>query len=158
MPSLLSDQGCYKMTCAPDPMFPLTADVYYATAEQSAYGNLKKTWILDQTLACAFSSDNSDRSNIKTEFNIINDLVIVGRFKKDVRFSNRDENNSLTNIVITNIRNSEDTHIYTETSGPRAGKSTIFEIASFEPFIGPFANVEYYAVKLRRSENQAVDV
>ena len=146
------------MTCAPDPMFPLVADIYYATAEQSAYGNLKKTWILDQSLSCAFSSDTSNKENVKTEFNIINELVIVGRFKKDARFSNRDENNSLTNIVITNIRNAEGAEIYTETSGPRSGKSTIFEIASFEPFIGPFATVEYYSVRLRRSENQAVDI
>ncbi len=140
-------------------MFPLTADIYYATTEQAAYGNIKKTWILDQSLACGFSGLNqATKENIKTEFNIVNDLVIVGRFKTDIRLSRREDNNSLTNIVITNIRNAEGNEIYTETSGPRAGKSTIFEIASFEPFIGPFASVEYYAVKLRRSENQAVDV
>jgi hypothetical protein len=146
------------MTCAPDPMFPLIADIYYATTEQSAYGNLKKTWILDKSVACSFSGTQQQiKKNIKTEYNITNDLVIVGRVKGDVRISDREENNSVTNIIITNIR-SDDNHIYTETSGPRAGKSTIFEVAALEPFVGPFAEIEHYSMTLRRSENQAVDV
>jgi hypothetical protein len=45
-----------------------------------------------------------------------------------------------------------------ETSGPRAGKSTIFEIATNEPFVNPFGNVEYYKLILRRSENQGAEV
>jgi hypothetical protein len=45
-----------------------------------------------------------------------------------------------------------------ETSGPRDGKSTIYEIASSEAIVGPFGNVEYYKVVLRRSENQASDL
>lgn len=147
------------MTCAPDPMFPLTADIYYATVEQGAYGNLKKTWILDKTIACAFSSTTqSNKKNVRPEYNITTDFVIVGRTKDDIRISDRDENNSITNVIISNVRNSQENDIYIETSGPREGKSTIFEIASLEPFIGPFAEVEYYSLTLRRSENQAVDV
>lgn len=146
------------MTCAPDPMFPLLADIYYATTEQAAYGNIKKTWVLDSSIACAFSSTQQQtKKNIKPEYNITNELVIVGRSKQDIRVSARGDASSITNIVITNIRH-DDNHIYTETSGPRAGKSTIFEIAALEPFIGPFADIEYYTVTLRRSENQAVDV
>ena len=147
------------MTCSPDPMFPLTADIFYATTEQSAYGNVKKTWILDQTVACSFSGTNQAiKKDIKPEYNITNDLVIIGRSKQDLRLSSREDANAVTNIVISNIRNSDSFEIYTETSGPRKGKSTIFEIASIEPFVGPFASVEYYSVTLRRSENQAVDI
>lgn len=147
------------MTCAPDPMFSLTADIYYATAEQSAYGNLKKTWILDQSIACSFgSTQQAVKKDIKPEYNITNDLVIIGRSKQDIRVSSREESNSMTNIIITNIRNSSGVEIYTETSGPRASRSTIFEIASFEPFVGPFSDIEYYSMTLKRSENQAADL
>ena len=45
-----------------------------------------------------------------------------------------------------------------ETSGPRSGKSTIFEVATQEPYVGPFGGIEYYNLVIRRSENQAVDV
>jgi hypothetical protein len=146
------------MTCSPDPMFPLVADIYYATTEQSAYGNVKKTWVLDKSVACSFSSTQQViKKNIKTEYNITNDLVIVGRVKADLRISDREESNAVTNIIITNVRKDEN-HIYTETSGPRAGRSTIFEIASLEPFVGPFAEIEHYTITLRRSENQAVDL
>lgn len=147
------------MTCYPDPMFPLTADIFYASVDQAAYGNLQKTWILDKTVACSFASPNqSAKENIKTEYNITTDLVIIGRVKEDLRVSGRGENNSVTNIVISNIKNSAGDEVYTETSGPRAGKSTIFEVAAAEPFLGPFADIEYYSITLRRSENQAVDL
>jgi len=66
--------------------------------------------------------------------------------------------NAITNVIVTNIKDKNCNPIYLETSGIRNGKSTIFEIATQEPFVGPFGNVEYYKVILRRSENQAADV
>jgi hypothetical protein len=65
---------------------------------------------------------------------------------------------SITNIVITNIRNNLGEIIYNETSGPRSGNPTLFEVATLNPIVGPFGKVEYYKVILRRSENQAVDL
>ena len=59
---------------------------------------------------------------------------------------------------MSNIRDSSGNAIHLETSGPRAGKSTIFEIATQEPFVGPFGGIEYYKLVLRRSENQAADI
>jgi len=47
--------------------------------------------------------------------------------------------------------------IYKETAGPRAGKGTIYEIGTLEPFIGPFGDIEYYRMLWRRSENQDVN-
>ena len=66
--------------------------------------------------------------------------------------------NSVTNVLITNIKDSNCNPIYIETAGSRAVKSTIFEIASLEPFVGPFGNVEYFRLTIRRSENQAVEI
>jgi hypothetical protein len=72
--------------------------------------------------------------------------------------SSRDAKNSLTNILITDIKDQEGNLIYLETSGPRSGKGTLFEIATYEPFVGPFGTVESYKLVIRRSENQTGDV
>jgi hypothetical protein len=45
---------------------------------------------------------------------------------------------------------------YKETAGPRTGRGTIYEIGTFEPFIGPFGEIEYYKMLWRRTENQTV--
>lgn len=143
----------------PDFVFPLQADVFYPTVEQGAYGNVKKQWMHDKTIACSFASPGgAAQEDIKPNVNITQTLILSGRVKSDIRISTRDAKTSLTNIVISNIRDRNCENIYLETAGVRAGKSTIFEIASQEPIVGPFGGVEYYKVVLRRSENQGVDL
>ncbi len=84
--------------------------------------------------------------------------MLLGRFRSDIRFSSTESRNAVTNILITNIKDVSGNEIYIETSGPRAGKSTLFEVATYEPFVNPFGSVEYYKIVLRRSENQGTDV
>ena len=83
---------------------------------------------------------------------------MLGRAKTDIRFSTNKNQNSITNVIVTNIKDKDLNEIYVETAGPRAGKSTLFEVATVEPFTGPFGSVEYYRIVLRRSENQAADL
>jgi hypothetical protein len=83
---------------------------------------------------------------------------MLGRAKTDIRFSTNKDQNSITNVIVTNRRDKTLNEIYVETAGPRAGKSTLFEVATVEPFTGPFGSVEYYRIVLRRSENQAADL
>ena len=40
----------------PDFIFPMQADVYYPIVDQGVYGNVKKTWVLDKTIAGNFNS------------------------------------------------------------------------------------------------------
>jgi hypothetical protein len=142
-----------------DFIFPLEADIFHPIVDQGAYGNVKKTWVLDRSVACNFSSaGTAGKEEIKPNVAITKDILLIGRIKSDLRISSRSEQNAITNVVVSNIRDKNCNPIYIETSGPRAGKSTIFEIASQEPFVGPFGSVEYYNVVLRRSENQAVDL
>ena len=142
-----------------DFMFPMQADIFYPVVEQGTYGNVKKTWIQDRTIAANFSSSgNAGKEEVKPNVNITQDTILIGRAKSDIRISSLDSKNSVTNVLITNIKDRNCNEIYIETSGPRAGKSTIFEIATQDPFLGPFGNVEYYNLVIRRSENQAVDV
>lgn len=143
----------------PDFMFPLQASVYHPIVEQGDFGAIKKQWILDRTFACTFSSGGSAfKEEVKPNVNITQNSILVGRTKSDIRISSRDNKNSLTNILITDIRDQEGNLVYMETSGPRSGRGTLFEIATYEPFVGPFGTVESYKVIIRRSENQTGDV
>lgn len=143
----------------PDFIFPMLADIYYPIVEQGTYGNVKKTWVLDKTIAANFNSAGSaSKEEITPNVNITQKTSLIGRAKTDLRISSLDAPHSITNIILTNIRDKNCNEIYKETSGPRSGKSTIFEIATQEPYVGPFGGIEYYNLVIRRSENQAVDV
>jgi len=143
----------------PDFIFPMQADIYYPVVEQGTYGNIKKTWILDKTIAANFNAvGRAGKEEITPNVNITKEAILECRVKHDIRVSTKEDSNSVTNIIVTNIKDRNGYEIYTETSGPRKHKSTIYEIASQEPYLGPFGNVEYYNVVLRRSENQASDL
>jgi hypothetical protein len=143
----------------PDFIFPLQADIYYPIVEQGTYGNVKKTWIIDKTIVASFNAvGRAGKEEITPNVNITQKSNLIGRVKSDLRVSSLESPHSITNIILTNIRDKNCNLIYVETSGPRAGKSTIFEIATQEPFVGPFGGIEYYNLVIRRSENQAVDI
>ena len=143
----------------PDFTFPMLADIYHPIVDQGAYGNVTKTWILDRTIACNFNSVGAaGKEEIKPNVDMTLSKLLLGRVRTDPRISSLEAKQSINNVIITNIRDKNCNDVYVETSGPRAGKSTIFEIATSNPFVGPFGNVEYYHLVIRRSENQAVDV
>jgi len=140
-------------------IFPLLADIYYPIVEQTALGSIKKQWIHDKSLSCSLTPAGSAfGEDVKPNVSITKELLLLGRFRSDIRLSSSDSRNAITNILVTNIRDTNGNQIYTETSGPRSGKSTLFEVATNEPFINPFGSVEYYKIVLRRSENQGTDV
>ena len=148
------------MECdANDFMFPMQAEVFYPAVEQSAYGNVIKTWRLDRKFACSFNTAGTAfKEEVNPRVDITQDSLLIGRARQDIRISSLLQPNALTNIVVSNIVNSAGEEIYIETAGPRQGKSTIFEIATIQPFSGPFGSVEYYKIVLRRSENQGTTV
>lgn len=142
-----------------DFMYPLKADIFYPVVEQGAYGNVQKTWVMDRTVSCNFAPAGSASSEEVKPNPLINiDMNLLGRTRDDLRISSLNAKDSVVNVILTNIRTASDVPVYVETAGPRSGKSTIFEIASNEPIVGPFGEVEYYKVIIRRSENQATDL
>lgn len=147
-------------TCeTPDFMFPMQADIYYPIVEQGAYGNVSKTWVLNKTIVGNFSpAGSSTREEITPNVNITQNTLLICRVKSDIRISKQENETSLTNIVITNIRDRQGNQIYVETAGQRVGRPTVFEVATQEVQLDPFGGVQFYKVVLRRSENQGADV
>jgi hypothetical protein len=142
-----------------DFIYPLLADVYYPIVETQAYGNMKKQWVLDRTVACFFNpAGRKFKEDVKVNPNITIDNGYVGRTRSDVTESNGNDLYSITNIIVTNIRDTQGNYVYTESAGPRKGQPTIFEISTSNPIVGPFGSVEYYHLVITRSDNQAVDL
>lgn len=149
------------MPCCEDTsdfMYPMLADIYYPIINQGSYGEIKKEWMFDRTIACnANTFGGAGKEEITPEVFTQHENKLIARSKSDLRISSRNSKESSTNILITNIRSSHGELLYKETSGPRSGKGSVYEIATLEPFVGPFLNIEYYKMVWRKTENQAVD-
>lgn len=141
-----------------DFMYPLLADIYYPIVSQDIYGQIKKDWVYDKTIAVSLTPSGSALDeDLKSKTFVKLENMLVGRTRCDIRISKNGETNSLSNILITNIRNAENNIVYLETSGERDGRGTIYEIATQDPFIDPFGSISYYRLVVRRTENQGVD-
>ena len=142
-----------------DPMFPMQAEIFYPEIEQGAYGNVAKRWTKDRILPCSLGPAGSRfKEEVDPSVDISLESTLIGRFKEDIRFSGDKRGKAITNILISNVKDRNCNDLYVETSGTRAGASTIFEVATVTPHVGPFGGVEYYRVILKRSENQGVNV
>jgi len=140
-----------------DFMYPMLADVYYAIITQNEYGKAVKDWVFDRTIACnAQPITKRAQEEITPAVFLQSDGKLIARSRIDIRTSTKNENNNITNILITNVRLPGDNIVYRETGGVRNGRGTIFEIATLEPFVGGLQSIEYYFMMWRRSENQTV--
>jgi hypothetical protein len=135
----------------------MKADIYHPLIKQTQYGQATKDWIYDRTIVCnATSVGGAGTEDLKPETFLQYENKLIARVKADPRTSSTSADNAISNILITNIRLEDDTLLYKETAGPRSGRGTIYEVATVEPFTGPFQSIEYYKMVLRRTENQTV--
>jgi hypothetical protein len=147
--------GCCDDTT--DFVYPMLADVYYPIITQGPFGEIKKEWVFDRTISCnATSVGGAGSEQIKPDMFLQYEDKLVVRSRGDLRIKSNLSQEATTNILITNIRLSHGQLIYKETAGPRAGKGTIYEVGTLEPFTGPFNSIEYYKMLWRRTESQAV--
>lgn len=133
----------------------MVAEVFYPTVNQGAYGNVDKEWVLDKIIVGNFVKS---KSGLEPDPLIKKEQVLECRIKSDIRVSTNSTDRAITNIIVSNIKDRNGNEIYVERSGPRKGLSTMFEVVTQDPHIGPFGDVEYYDLILRRSENQGTDV
>ena len=149
------------MTCLDDNfLYPMTAEVYYSAVEQGQYGNIKKQWSKFKDIKCYFASGNLKNKEEQQVQNvaIVFDTVLTGRVPTDIRFDDMNSGIPLTNLIITNKRVESINILYRETGGVRAGKSSLFEIATLSPYSGLFGKTEYYKIVIKRSDSQAIDL
>jgi hypothetical protein len=148
------------MSCCDDTtdfVYPMLADVYYPIITQGPFGEILKEWVFDRTISCnATSVGGAGSEQIKPDMFLQYEDKLVVRSRGDLRIKSNQSQEATTNILVTNIRLSHGQLIYKETAGPRAGKGTIYEIGTLDPFTGPFNNIEYYKMLWRRTESQAV--
>jgi hypothetical protein len=142
---------------ATDFIYPMKADIYYPIITQNSYGQANKEWVFDRTIVCnATTVGGAGDVELKPDVFLQYDGKLIARSKSDIRTSSNNTENAITNILVTNIRSANDIVFYKETAGPRAGRGTIYEIGTLEPFIGPFGDIEYFKMLWRRTENQTV--
>lgn len=135
--------------------YPLIADVYYATQSQNDFGEIDKQWEYNQSIRVDFSmSTNYKDQQVQADQMMWVQDMITGRTPTDIRKSDTSELYSLTDIIVTNIRNDIGEHIYYETAGPREGLSSLFEVAGVIPHNGPFGVNDYYKIVIKRSMMQ----
>ena len=147
--------GCCEDTT--DFVYPMLADIYYPIITQGPFGEILKEWVFDRTISCnATSVGGAGSEQIKPDMFLQYEDKLIVRSRGDLRIKSNLSQEAKTNILITNIRLSHGQLIYKETAGPRAGKGTIYEIGTLEPFTGPVNNIEYYKMLWRRTESQAV--
>lgn len=139
--------------------YPMQAKIYYPMINKSAYGNIDKQWNFDRVFPCSLTTAGSAfKQEIDADVLIRQDSLLVGRFRDDLRISSVGEFFDMTNILITDIVDNNCQLIYKETSGPREGMGTLFEVSTQQPFINPFGKIEFYKVVLKRLENQGEDI
>lgn len=140
-----------------DFLYPMKADIYYPIITQTQYGQPTRQWSYDRTVVInATSVGGAGTEQIKPEAFLQYENKLIARTKTDPRTSSTVNDNAISNILITNIRNNNDDLVYRETAGPRSGRGTIYEVATVEPFTGPFGSVEFFKLLLRRTENQTI--
>ena len=142
---------------ATDFIYPMKADIYYPIITQNNYGQANKEWVFDRTIICnATTIGGAGDVELKPDVFLQYDGKLIARSKSDIRTSSNNAENAITNILVTNIRSARNIVFYKETAVPRPGRGTIYELGTFEPFIGPFGEIEYYKMLWRRTENQTV--
>jgi hypothetical protein len=141
-----------------DFVYPMTADIYYPTISQDEFGKIIKTWNYNKTIVCnATTLGGAGEEEIKPENFLKYEHNLISRTKSDIRTSATGTKNAATNILITNIKNNQGVLLYKEAGGARSGLGSLYEIATLEPFIDPFGNIQYYRMLWRKTDNQVLD-
>lgn len=141
-----------------DTLFSMKMDIYYSKESQDKFGKEVKDWTYDRTaIGYAQLLGAVETDSIKNNQFFEYENKLVGRTKQDPRISMEGFNYPITSILITNICDANTgTVFYTESSGERAGESTIFDIMAVEPYVNPWNEIEYYKILFARSDRQVI--
>lgn len=151
------DGNCSSM------FFQMKCDVYYAQESQNNYGKIEKHWEFGQSIDCSLYTPDDETNYKNFDFDDKKffrlEGVIVGRSKTDPRKSSDGKYYPLSHMLITNIRSAgcENELFFIETDEDFVVSPTVFDVSSCQPYIGAFANIEYYKLALERSDTQELN-
>jgi hypothetical protein len=137
-----------------DMMYPMTADIYYAAAEQSDFGEMVNQWTMDKVVNCSAIKEKPDSgatNAMLSEKFIEYNYRINFRTANDILKSIDGTAYAPTDILITNIKDPKGKLVWFEMSDV----PTVFEIANVEPMFDAFHNFFGYRVLLRRADDQS---
>lgn len=134
-------------------MYPMIADIYYPTVEQNAIGEMERTWRFDRQIRCSAIKErpSSRMANAMQAQRFIEyDFSLDFRTDEDILISSDDEVYAVSDVVLTNIRDSAGTLVWFE----KTNYPTSFEVRNIEPMFDPFHNLFGYRIYLKRSDAQ----
>jgi hypothetical protein len=133
--------------------YPMTADVYYATSSQDAFGEFDKKWQKDRTIKCSAIKERPDskiRPALVTEKFLQYDFRINMRTNENIQLGSDDNIYPITDILIRNIKDSSGTIVWDE----YYNENTSFEIQAAEPMFNELHNLAGYRILMVRSDRQ----
>jgi hypothetical protein len=139
-----------------DFMYPMTADIYYASYTQNDIGEMESNWEYNRTVKCSVIKErpsstiaNAIQSNKIIEF----ELQLDFRVEENILISDDNTSYPVTDVLIQNIKDPNGTIVWFE---ERQDESTKFEIQNIEPMFDPFHVVFGYRILLKRADDQDV--
>jgi len=144
-----------------DMLFPMTADIYYATTKQQDYGNVSKTWIYDRTVNCSIISDLSSRGftgELKTKgTDFVYDSNAFFRTKEDIRKKANGMYFPITAIAITNIKDPAGNDVWINGQNMTNSADVIktkYEVKTVVPTFDYNHNLRHFRIFISKSQVQ----
>jgi hypothetical protein len=137
-----------------DIFYPMSAEIFYAETKQDDFGTMKRTWVFDRVVPCSAISAMSDKtlnSELKSTSSFFQyNSDIAFRTSEDLQRKKGKTYFPITEILITNIKDSNGQYVWTEWEDVR----TQYEVQSFVPSYNSFHAVHFYRGYLTRSTKQ----
>ena len=133
--------------------YPMTADIYYATQTQNDFGEIIKTWTKDRTIKCSAIKQNPNSRTpnyVNPSTNLEYDIVINFRTNEDIQVSSTNSSYRVTDILITNIKDTNGNIVWKETQSD----PTVFELRAIEPMLDVSSVIMGYRIHCVRTESQ----
>lgn len=147
-----------------DILFPMTADIYYASTVQQDYGNISKSWTFDRTVNCSMISDLSNKSfsgELRTKGgDFIYESNAFFRTPEDLRLKSDGKYYPITAIAITNIKDpaGNDVWINGQNLTNSAGVvKTKYELKTIVPTFDYNHNLRHFRIFISKSQIQRWD-
>lgn len=137
-------------------MYPMNADIYYASYEQNNMGEMVSTWLFDRTIKCSAIKErptsaiaNVVQSNKFIEYETQLDF----RTEENILIDSGGVSHQISDTLIQKITDPAGTLVWFEDN---ISDPTKFEINNIEPMFDPFHKLFGYRVLLKRAEDQDV--